>query len=95
MAGMSYRSLVARIGKENPRTVTELLDMASEEAGAEEVVNAMFPSDKIKAKARRDECLSDEAGPSDRRDKKKKRDKRVAFVAAVEPKLGRPHGRTQ
>lgn len=94
MAGTTCCSLVGRIRKENPRTVKELLDMALEEAGAEEAVDAMFPPDRVKEKARRDEEPGAKVGPSHRRDKKKKRDKRVVFVAAADPKPTRPQGWT-
>lgn len=66
MAGTTCHSLVGRIGKENTRTVKELLDMASEEPGAEEVVDAMFPPNET-GKAKRDEEPGDDVDQSSHR----------------------------
>lgn len=70
----------------------ELLDMASEKAGFDEAVDAMFPSDKAKGKAKRNDEPGDDVGSADHRDKKtkKREDKRVTLIVATEPRLTHP-----
>lgn len=76
MVGTTCRSLVSRIGKENASTVKELLNMASKEVGAEEVLDAMFLSNETKGKAKLDEKPGGNIDPLSHRDKKKKKKKK-------------------
>ncbi|KAF8730537.1 hypothetical protein HU200_016953 [Digitaria exilis] len=92
MGGTKNRSLVNRIGRECPKMIKEVLDMAAEEAQGEEAVLAHFPEEGGKKKP---EETADEAGPSGHHEKKKKkrRERRVEFVAVADPQPSRPQGR--
>ncbi|KAF8670522.1 hypothetical protein HU200_050542 [Digitaria exilis] len=74
MGGTKSRILVNRIGKECPKTIKEVLDIATEEAQGEE--------------ARRDEP-ADEAGPPDCPEKKKKKKKKERQGDPLDPRDGR------
>lgn len=70
--------------------------MVAEEAQGEEAELAMFPEDEGNEKSKWHDEPADKAGPSERHDKKKKKDedKWVEFIASAEPRPTRPQGRT-
>ena len=66
--GMTYESLVHKLGCKGPRTTKELLDITTSHALGEEAVGVIF--DRLEGKARRDEGASE--GTSTRSAKRKK-----------------------
>ena len=57
LSGMTYESLVHKLGRKGPQTTKELLDIATSHALGEEAVEAIF--DRLEGKARRDEGAGD------------------------------------
>lgn len=69
----------------------ELLDIATDEAAGKEEVNALFPPEKAKGKAKREEDPGDEEDlPGCRDSRKKKKGKKVTFVVMAAEKPNRP-----
>ena len=75
-----------KLGRKGPRTIKELLDIATNHTSGEEAVGAIF--DRVQGeKAKRDD-VADE-GPSDRAGKKNKERGGGNFVAAADRKTGK------
>ena len=68
LSGITYESLVHKLGRKGPQTTKELLDIATSHALGEEVVRAIF--DHLKGKAKQDEDAG--KGASNRPSKKNK-----------------------
>lgn len=92
--GTKNRLLINKLGRRLPDTMKELMDIAVDEAMGEEAELVILPADgKGKVKRVEEPEPNDEAGPSERRDKKKKKDKRAIMVGVAEPKAARPTAR--
>ena len=68
LSGITYESLVHKLGRKGPRTTKELLDITTSHASGEEAAGAIF--DCPKGKAKRDEDAGE--GASNRPNKKNK-----------------------
>ena len=87
LSGMTYESLVHKLGRRGPRTTKELLDIATNHASGEEAVGVVF--DRTDGKARRDEAADE--GTSDRpaKRKNKKQRRNNLLMSAADRKGGR------
>jgi hypothetical protein len=84
LSGITNESLVHKLGQKSPRTIKELLDIATSHAFGEDAVGAIFDRSKGKEKQNKD---ADE-GAFNRSGKKKKNKQRRegSFMAAAERK---------
>ena len=87
LSGMTYESLVHKLGRKVPRTSKELLDIATSHASGEEAVGAIFHHSD--GKARRDEGAGEGASNHSAKRKNKKQWREDSLVAAADRKGGR------
>ena len=85
--GMTYESLVHKLGRKGPRTTKELLDITTSHASGEEAVGAIF--DRLEGKARRDEGAGEGTSNRSAKRKNKKQRREDSLVAAADRKGGR------
>ena len=70
LSGMTYESLIHKLGCLKPHTTRNLLDVATNHASSEEAVGAVFGGGRDKLKAKR---TDPNEGPSTQRGKKNKK----------------------
>ena len=83
--GMTYESLVHKLGCLKPHTTRDLLDVTTNHSSSEEAAEAVFNRGQDKGKAKHGD---QDEGPSTRRGKKNKKDRRrpanTALVSAAD-----------